>query len=68
MIAKADKGNSIAILPIQHYYMKIHNFTTDNHFQTVNAEPTKTFQNQIRKTINHSKTLIPQDFKWKYLT
>jgi len=68
MIAKADKQNSIAILPIQHYDMKIHNFITDNHFQTVNVDQTKTFQNKIRKTINHSKALIPQDFKWKYLT
>jgi hypothetical protein len=67
MIAKADQGNSIVILPIQHYNMKIHNFITDNHFQTVNVDPTNIFQNQIRKTINHSKTLIPQDFKWKCL-
>jgi hypothetical protein len=27
----------------------------------------KTFQHQIRKKINHNKTLIPQDSKWKYL-
>jgi len=67
MIAKADKRNSMVILPIQHYDVKIHNFITDNHFQTVNVDPTKTFQNKIRKTINHSKTLIPQDFKWKCL-
>jgi len=33
MIAKAEKVNSIVILPIQHYDMKIHNFITDNHFQ-----------------------------------
>ena len=56
MIAKAQKGNSIVILPIQHYNMKIHNFIPVNHFQTVDADPTNTFQNQIRKTINHSKT------------
>jgi len=68
MIAKADKGKSIVILPIQHYDMKIRNFITDNHFQTVNVDPTKTFQNKIMKTINHTKTLIPQDFKWKHLT
>jgi hypothetical protein len=65
MITKADKGNSIVILPIQHYDVKIQNFITENQFQTVNTETTKTFQNHIRKTINHSKTLIPQDSKWK---
>jgi len=68
MIAKADNGNSIVILPIQHYDMKIQSFITDNHFQTVDVDRTNTFQNQIRKTINHSKTLFPHDFKWKYLT
>jgi len=67
MIANAEKGNSIVILPIQHYNMKIHNWITDNHFQTVNIDPTNTFQNQIWKTLNHSKTLIPQNFKWKCL-
>jgi len=47
--------------------MKIHNFITDNHFQIVNVDQTNIFQNQIRKTTDHSKTLIPQDFKWKCL-
>ena len=67
MSAKGDKRNSIAILPVQHYDTKIHNFITDNHFQIINVDQTNTFQNQIRKTIDHSKTLIPQDFKWKCL-
>jgi GT2 family glycosyltransferase len=65
MITKADKGNSVVILPIQHYNEKINNFISENHFQTINIDPTNTFQNHIRKTINHSKTLIPQEFKRK---
>ena len=65
MITKADKGNSIVILPTQHFNEKINNFISENHFQTL--DPTNTFQNHIRKTVNHSKTLIPQEFKWKYL-
>jgi hypothetical protein len=58
MIAKAEKGNSTVILPIQHYDMKIHNLISDNHFQTVNVDPTNTFQNQIRKTITTVKHLL----------
>jgi hypothetical protein len=47
--------------------MTINNFITENHFQTINASPTKTIQNQIIMSINHRTTLMPQDSKWKYL-
>jgi hypothetical protein len=67
MITRADKRNSIVILPIQEYETKIRNFLNENNFQTFTANSTKTFQNQIRKTITHSKTLIPHDSKWKYI-
>jgi hypothetical protein len=56
MVRAADKGNSVVILPIQQYESKIHNFPLENNFQTSNTDPTKTFQNQIRKTLNSSKT------------
>jgi hypothetical protein len=68
MIAGADGRNSTAILPVEHYHMKMNNFIADNHFQTVNVDPTKSFQNKIRKTINHSKALVLQDLRWKCLT
>jgi hypothetical protein len=61
MITNVDKGNSVAILPIQHYDIKIQNFITENHSQTLNTHTKKTVQNQIIKTINHSKTLIRKD-------
>jgi len=32
-----------------------------------NVNPTKTFQSQVRKVVNNSKTLIPQEVKWKYI-
>jgi len=67
MIAKTDKGNTVVILPIQQYNIKTQNFITENHFQTINTDPTNIFQNQIRKTIKNSKTLNPQDSKWKYI-
>jgi hypothetical protein len=47
--------------------MKIQNFIDKNNFQTSAVNPIKTFQNQIRKTINNSTTLITQDSKWKYI-
>jgi hypothetical protein len=67
MITTADKGNSVVILPIQQYNTKIQNFIDKHNFQTSAVNPTKTFQNQIRKTINHSTTLITQNSKWKFI-
>jgi len=67
MISSADKGNSILVLPTQHYEAKIQDFIDKNNFQISPSNPTKTFQNQIRKTINHSPTLIPSDLKWKFI-
>jgi hypothetical protein len=63
MTASADKGNSIVVLPIQQYEAKIHNFINKNNFQISTSNPTKTFQNQIKKTIYHSPILIPPDSK-----
>jgi len=67
MIAHADKGNSIVILPTQQYETKIQNFLRSNNFHTATTDPTKNFQAQIRKTIKESKTLIPNDTRWKYI-
>jgi hypothetical protein len=41
MIAKAVKGSSTFILPMQHYDMKTQIFTNGSHFQTINTDPTK---------------------------
>jgi hypothetical protein len=67
MIAKADKSNSLVILPIPQYETKIDNFIKENQFQTKATDPTKSFQSQVRKVINNSKSLIPPDSKWKYI-
>ena len=63
----ADKGNSLVILPTQQYNTKIQAFIENNNFQKSTTNRTKTFQNQIRKTINHSTTRIPQGSKWKFI-
>jgi len=66
MIASADKGNSIVVLPIQQSRI-LRDFMDKNNFQIATSNQTKTFQNQVRKTINCSPTLIPQDSKWKFV-
>ena len=66
MIARADKGNSLVILPIRQYNTKIQNFIQANKFHTATKHPTKHFQSQVRNCINNSNTLIPQDTKWRY--
>jgi len=67
MITTADKGNSLVILPTQQYNTKIQDFIYKNNFQTSTTNPTKSFQNQIRKTISCNTTLIPKDSKWRYV-
>jgi hypothetical protein len=61
-ITHADKENSIVILPTQQYNPKLQEFILQNHTHN----PTKTLQSQVRKTLNNSKILIPQDSRWKY--
>jgi len=49
MITKADKGNSILIISIQDYDKQINIVLTENHFLTINMDPTNSFQNTIRR-------------------
>jgi ABC-type antimicrobial peptide transport system permease subunit len=67
MTTKADKRNSIVTLPTQHFHKKINSFISEKHVQTINIDPTNTFQNHIRKTINQSRTLNPTRLKLIYL-
>jgi len=67
MITRADKGNSIVILPTCQYETKIQNFILNNNFHTATTDPTNTFQTQVRQTVNESSTLIPRDSRWKYI-
>ena len=66
MITRADKGNSIVILPIPQYESKIQDFIDNNDFQDDTQDPTTVFQKQIRLTIRNSTTLIPKEQRWKY--
>jgi len=60
--------NSLMILPVNQYDSKITIFIRANNFHTTERDPTKTFQSQVRKVVTDSKTLIPQEIKWKYVT
>ena len=67
MITRADKGNTLVVLPESQYETKIEKFIQANNFQTTKNDPTKSFQTQVRNIVNNSITLIPPDSKWKYL-
>ena len=67
MITRADKRSSMVIMPISQYEIKVEEFIQTNQFQTTAKDPTKTYQSQVKKVVNNSKTLIPPDSKWKYL-
>jgi hypothetical protein len=67
MITRADKGNTVVILPIHQYETKLHNFIHNNDLHTCTTAPTPTFQNQIRTTIRQSQALIPKECRWKYI-
>jgi len=66
MITRADKGNSLVILPTDLYETKVEQSIQSNNFITAKTNPTDSFQTQVRKVINNRKTLIPLDEKWKH--
>jgi hypothetical protein len=49
MVTRADKGNSLVILPIKQYDSKISDFILANKFQTTTQDPTNSLQSQVRK-------------------
>jgi hypothetical protein len=65
-IARADKGNSLVVIPTEKYEDKIQDFINANKFQKTEANLTKKYQNQIRKTVTQSKHLIPTNSTWRY--
>ena len=67
IIAKADKGLSIVIIPIDSYYEKIQNFIQTNDFQHVDKDLTTKFQKEARTTIPDSPQTVPKEQKWRYI-
>jgi len=66
MITRADKGNTIVILPTHQYETKLQNFIQNNNFRRDITDPNNSFQTQIEQRIKGSTTLIPKDSRWKY--
>jgi hypothetical protein len=66
MVTRADKGNSMVILPTHQYEAKLQDFLCNKDFHTITTDPTPSFQTQIRAAIRHSPTLIPKEQRWKY--
>jgi len=67
MIARADKGNSVIILPTQQYHSKVRDVLHGNNFITTTRDPTNSYQAEIKNTIKQNRTLIPRDNRWKYI-
>jgi len=67
IIARADKGNSIVILPTQQYHSKIQDFLHENNFIITTRDPTYSFQTEIKNTLKQSRTLITRGNRWKYI-
>jgi len=67
MITRADKGNSVVILPTQQYHSNLQDFLHGNKFITTTRDPTNSSQAEIKNTIKQSRTLIPSDNRWKYI-
>ena len=67
-VTRADKGNTLVILPTHQYETNLQDFIKNNEFHTKANNPTKTFQTQIRSTIKQSPTLIDKDHRWKYIS
>jgi len=67
MITRADKGNSLVILPTEQYENKVEQFIQSNNFLTSKSNPTESFQTQVRKVVNNNKALILPDEKWKHI-
>ena len=67
MIARADKGNSLVIIPTTQYECKIEDFIQGNGLLICNTNPTKSFQAQVRRVINNSKKLIRPYSKWQHI-
>jgi hypothetical protein len=67
IVSKADTGNSFVITYLDEYHKKILDFISNNNFSTAKNNLTKTFQRDLRNTINECQLTIHKDDKWKYI-
>jgi len=67
MIKKADNGNSIIVLYIDHYNSKIGTFISNNDFTRLTHDITNNSQRDIRAVVNECQSIIQKEEKWKYI-
>jgi hypothetical protein len=67
MITKADKGKFTIIIYKNIYEHKVMDFIVDNGATEVSNKLTKTFQKEVRKTVNECKQLINNNKKWNII-
>jgi len=60
MITRADKGNSLVILPTEQYENKIEQFIHSNNFLTSKTNPTESFQTCEEGHKQQQSTYPPQ--------
>ena len=67
IIVKADKGNSLVIIPIESYLDKIQNFIHNNNFTNTTKDYINKYQKVVRNPFNNCSHIIQKDNKWKYV-
>ena len=67
IVTKADKGNSMIIIP-ETGYNKVKNFIANNNFTLTPQDTTKRLQRIVRTAINECKDIIPKETKWRHVS
>ena len=68
IVTKADKGNSMIIIPEADYNNKVQNFIANNNFTLTPQDNTKGLQRIMRTAINECKDIIPKEAKWRHVS
>ena len=68
IVTKADKGNSLKILPETDCNNKVQTFIANNNFTLVPHDTTKRLQRVVRTAINECKDTIPKETKWRHVS
>jgi hypothetical protein len=68
IVTKADKGNSLIILPETDYNNKVHTFRANNNFTLFPHDTTKRLQRIVRTAINECKDTLPKETKWRHVS
>lgn len=67
VLTKADKGNTIVILPRNDYNNKISDILQNDIFQQLPADPTVTFQKEAKSTIENCKSIYQHSFLYSVM-